>query len=153
MFLLYLQNGAGYRIYKQSQSVSCSVMSDSLRPHGLQPARLLWPWASLVAQLVKNMPAMRETQVHSLGQEDPLENGTATHSSILAWKIPWTIQSMGSRGAGHVFSDGNRAKLQIVSIFSKSKQFEKPAFLIYEGLMKDNNLQYFIFHSMSENKV
>ena len=47
-------------------------------------------WASLVAQLVKNPPAMRETWVQSLGWEDTLENGTATHSSILAWRIPWT---------------------------------------------------------------
>ena len=46
--------------------------------------------ASLVAQLVKNLPAMRETRVPSLGWEDPLKNGMATHSSILAWKIPWT---------------------------------------------------------------
>ena len=42
-----------------------------------------------MAQAVKNMPAMRETQIQSLGQEDPLENGMATHSSILAWRIPW----------------------------------------------------------------
>ena len=48
-------------------------------------------WASLVAQLVKNLPAMRETWVRSLGWEDPLENGKATHSSILAWRIPWTV--------------------------------------------------------------
>ena len=58
--------------------------------------------ASLVAQLVKNLPAMQETQVRSLGQEDPLEKGMATHSSILAWEIPWTeepggLQSMGSQ--------------------------------------------------------
>ena len=48
-------------------------------------------WASLVAQLVKNLPAMQETWVRSLGWEDPLEMGKATHSSILAWRIPWTI--------------------------------------------------------------
>ena len=48
-------------------------------------------WASLVAQLVKNPPAAWETWVPSLGWEDPLENGTATHSSTLAWRIPWTI--------------------------------------------------------------
>ena len=54
-------------------------------------------WASLVTQLVKNPPAMRETWVRSLGWEDPLEKGNATHSSILAWRIPWTIQSMGSQ--------------------------------------------------------
>ena len=46
-------------------------------------------WASLVAQLVKNPPAMRETWVRSLGWEDPLEQGKATHYSILAWRIPW----------------------------------------------------------------
>ena len=44
-----------------------------------------------VAQLVKNLPAMRETWVRSLGWEDPLEKGKATHSSILAWRIPWTV--------------------------------------------------------------
>ena len=53
--------------------------------------------ASLVAQLVKNPPAMRETWVQSLGWEDPLEKGKATHSSILAWRISWTIQSMSQR--------------------------------------------------------
>ena len=47
--------------------------------------------ASLVAQLVKNPPAMRQTWVRSLGWEDPLEKGKATHSSILAWRIPWTV--------------------------------------------------------------
>ena len=45
---------------------------------------------SLVAQMVKNLPAVQETQVQSLGWGNPLENGLATHSSILAWKIPWT---------------------------------------------------------------
>ena len=48
-------------------------------------------FASLVAQLVKNPPATQEASVQSLGREDPLEKGTATHSSILAWRIPWTI--------------------------------------------------------------
>ena len=47
-------------------------------------------WASLVAQLVKNLPAMQETWVRSLSREDTLEKGKATHSSILAWRIPWT---------------------------------------------------------------
>ena len=59
-------------------------------------------WASLVVQLVKNLPATKETQVRSLGQEDPLEKELATHSSILAWEIPRTeepggLQSMGSQ--------------------------------------------------------
>ena len=48
-------------------------------------------WASLIAQLVKNPPAMQETWVQSLGWEDPLEKGKATQSSILAWRIPWTV--------------------------------------------------------------
>ena len=59
-----------------------------------------------MAQLVKNPPVMQETQVRSLGWEDPLEKGTATHSSILAWRIPRTeepggLQSIGSQGVGH----------------------------------------------------
>ena len=63
-------------------------------------------WASLVAQLVKNPPAVRETWVLSLGWEDVLEKGTAPHSSILAWRIPWTeepggLSSRGSYRVGH----------------------------------------------------
>ena len=58
-------------------------------------------WASLVAQLVKNLPPVRETWVQSLGWEDLLEKGKATHSSILAWRIPWTVYSMGSQRVGH----------------------------------------------------
>jgi len=59
-----------------------------------------------VAQTVKNLPAMQETQVLSLGWEDPLEKGMATHSSSLAWRIPWTeepggLQFMGSQRVGH----------------------------------------------------
>ena len=52
---------------------------------------LQYSWASLVAQLVKNLPAMWETWVRSLGREDPLKKGKATYSSILVWKIPWTV--------------------------------------------------------------
>ena len=60
----------------------------------------------LVAQTVNNLPAMQETWVRPLGQEDPLEKGTATHSSILAWRIPWTVepgglQSLGSQRIEH----------------------------------------------------
>ena len=68
--------------------------------HGLQE----WAGkASLVAQMVKHPPAMQETWVRSLGQEDSLEKGMATHSGILAWKIPWPeepgrLQSMGPQG-------------------------------------------------------
>ena len=64
------------------------------------------PWAFLVAQMVKNLPAIQETQVWSLGQEDSLEKGLAAHSSILAWEIPRTeelggLQSMVSQRVGH----------------------------------------------------
>ena len=82
---------------------------------------LQYSWASLVAQLVYNPPAMQETWVQSglfrpgfrpelwetqsrvqfLGWEDPLEKGKTTHSSILAWRIPWTVQSMGSQRVRH----------------------------------------------------
>ena len=66
----------------------------------------LWTKSSLVAQMVKSLSAMQDTQVQSLGWEDPLEKEMATHSSILAWKIPWTeepsrLQSMGSQRVGH----------------------------------------------------
>ena len=54
-----------------------------------------------VAQLVKSLPAMQETWVQSLGWEDPLEKEMATHSSILAWRIPWTEESGGLESTGH----------------------------------------------------
>ena len=70
---------------------------------------------SMVAQKVKNLPAMRETQVQFLGWEDPLEEEMATHSSILAWKIPWTekpgrLQLMGSQR----LDSAERPSLQIL---------------------------------------
>ena len=119
---------------------SCSVVSDSLRPHELQPTRLLCPWnfpgkntgvgchallqgisltqgsnphllhllhwqagslplvppgKPLVAQTVNNLPAMQETQVKSLGREDPLEKKMGTYSSILAREIPWAEEPGG----------------------------------------------------------
>ena len=63
-------------------------------------------WTSLVAQMVENLPAKQETRVQSLGREDPLEKEMATHSSILAWRIPWTeepggLQYMGSKRLRH----------------------------------------------------
>ena len=63
-------------------------------------------WASLVAQMVKHLTAMRETWVQSLGQEDSLEKGMATHSTMLAWRILWTeepggLRSMGSQRVRH----------------------------------------------------
>ena len=61
-------------------------------------------WGSLVAQMVKNLPAMWETWVQSLGWKDPLKRGRAIHSRILAWRIPWTVKSMGSQRVGHVWA-------------------------------------------------
>ena len=61
-----------------------------INPH-ISPSRKV----SMMAQMVKNLPAMQETQVRSLGREDPLEKGMATHCSILAWRIPWTEKTGG----------------------------------------------------------
>ena len=80
---------------------ACNARDPSLIPGlGRSPEEgvgypLQYSWASLVAQLVKNPPAMRETWVQSLGWEDPLAKGKATHSSILAWRIPWTEEHGG----------------------------------------------------------
>ena len=59
-----------------------------------------------MAESINNLPAIQETWVHSLGQDDPLEKGMATYSSIIAWRIPWTeepgrLQSVGSQTVGH----------------------------------------------------
>ena len=83
----------------RSHLLPCPPPSGWMSPHPLL-------WASLLTQLVKNLPAMQETQVRFLGWEDSLEKEMATHSNILAWKIPWTeepggLQSMGSQRVGH----------------------------------------------------
>ena len=70
-----------------------------------------------MVQMVENLPAMQETQVRSLGQEYPLEKGTATHSSILAWRMPWTeepggLQSMELQRVGHVAAAAAAKSLQ-----------------------------------------
>ena len=76
---------------------TCNAGDPSLIPgSGRYPGEgigylLQYSWASLVAQLMKNLPAMWETWIRSLGWEEPLEKGKATHSSILAWRIPWTV--------------------------------------------------------------
>ena len=86
-------------------------------------------WTSLVAEIVKNLLAVQDIQVQSLGWEDPLEDGMATHSGILPWKIPWTkepgrLQSMGSQRVRHDWSDWVRPRKKkekrngIFSLFS-----------------------------------
>ena len=91
----------------------CSVLVGSLEMKILVCVQCRVPrayfdiqYSSLVAQLVKNLPAMQDAWVRSLGQEDPLEEGMATHSSILAWRIPWTeepggLPSVGSHRGRH----------------------------------------------------
>ena len=83
---------------------------------------LQYSWASLVAQLVKNPPAMQETWFRSLGWEDPLEKGMATHYSILAWRIPWTAYSMGSQSQTRL-SDFHFTFTRIVNEMFRSVQF------------------------------
>ena len=70
-----------------SFKIVCAILRDTkkLRAH------LLLTWASLIAQLVKNPPAVQEALVQFLDQEYPLEEGMATHSSVLAWRLPWTV--------------------------------------------------------------
>ena len=83
------------------------------------------PLYSLVAQMVKNLPALQETRVWSLGGEDPLEKGMAAHSSILVWRIPWTeepgrLQSMGSQRIGHGWVT-NTGKLYFNILYLKNQ--------------------------------
>ena len=73
----------------QCRGASVPALVRELRSHMVKHVSIFR--ASLVAQLVKNLPAMQETWVQSLGWEDPLEKGKATHSSTLAWKTPWTV--------------------------------------------------------------
>ena len=91
-----------------SDPMDCSLPGSSV--HGIFQARVL-EWDAIAfsvpdGSVVKNPPAMQETCVRSLGREDPLEKEMATHSSFLAWRIPWTeefggLQSMGSLRVGH----------------------------------------------------
>ena len=89
----------GYLDGSAGKEPSCNAGDTGLIPGSGRSAGegtgypLQYAWASLVAQLVKNPPAMQETWVRSLGWEDPLEKGKATYSSILAWRIPWTVYS------------------------------------------------------------
>ena len=96
---------------------------------------------SLVAQMVKNLPAVQETRVWSLGQEDPLEKGMATHSSILAWRIPWTeepgqLWSLKSQRVGHDWvtntteqkmSGNPRAGASVISLASAAPLYPSAA--------------------------
>ena len=102
----------GFSDSSAGKESTCNARDPGLIPGSGRSARegigypLQYSWASLVAELVKNLSAMQETWVQSLGWEDPLEKEKATHSSILAWRIPWTeepgrLQSMGLQRVGH----------------------------------------------------
>ena len=87
----------GWASYQKNPAVTTPPMEGK---HQVVPAD-----SALVAQAAKNLPAMQETRVQPLGQDDPLEKEMATHSSTLAWRIPWTeepgeLQSMGSQRVG-----------------------------------------------------
>ena len=85
-------------------STTSATLEALLQIFQLVKSITLWLfWASQVAQRVKNLPAMQETWVQSLGWKDPLEKGRATHSSILAWRTPWTIQPTGSQRVRHAW--------------------------------------------------
>ena len=85
---------------------------------------LQYSWASLVAQLVKDPPAMWETWIRSLSWEDPLEKGMVTHSSILAWRIPWAVWSM-----GHKEWDTTVVTFSFLSFLWRGKCVPTPVFL------------------------
>ena len=96
--------------------------------------------ASLVVQTVKNLPAMQEIQVWSLGQEDPLLKGMANHSSILAWRIPWTkepggLQSMESQRVGYDWATNTHTqslwKVLELTILQSSKNLKEEYYYFF----------------------
>ena len=89
-FQIYYRNSIAFLVAQNSYELSMKI---SVKFHQL--------WASLVAQLLKNLSAMQEIWVCSLGWEDPLEKGKAIHSSLLASRIPRTVESLGSQRVGH----------------------------------------------------
>ena len=99
-------------------------------------------FASLVAQTVKHLPTMRETRVRSLGWKDPLEKEMATHSSIHAWKIPWTeepggLQSMGSQRTGHNWATSlhlmltARSLIRLFSYLARFRERSEKSFVLF----------------------
>ena len=112
-----------------------------------------WPhmdMASLVAQMVNNLPIMQETWVQSLDQEDPLEKGMATHSSILAWRIPWTeepggLQSMGLQRVRHDWATNTHMdmcwKYQVGHFISLLRELSIFFFELYQNLVSGSFLK------------
>ena len=88
------QEGKGTRIHI-ADSLHCTAETNTILSSNYTPIKINVSASSLVAQTVKRLPTMRETRSQSLGREDPLEKEVATHSSTLAWKIPWTEKPEG----------------------------------------------------------
>ena len=97
--------------------------------------------ASLVAQLVKNLPAMQDTWVRFVGWEDPLEKEMATQSRILAWEVPWTGESGGFKHVGLQESDINK------QLYSRHYTLTGSSSLIFATIHADTQLSYFYAHS------
>ena len=98
-------NSSGNERPWQYFQLFCELMIVSSVKHMTERLTHMPKWVSLMVQMIKNLPAVQETRVQSLGQEDPLEKGMATHPCILAWRIPWAeetggLQSMGSPRVG-----------------------------------------------------
>ena len=102
-----------------------NIILNPIKPIQLIRRVLGYLGASLVAQLVKNPSAIQETPVWFLGQEDLLEKGEATHSSILAWRILWTVQSMGSQRVGQDWVTFTFT-LGYLETFEHAIQFQSP---------------------------
>ena len=103
MPFLYTDKEPGFPDGSVGKESACSAGDPSSVPRSRRSAgegtgySLQYSWIPLVAQMVKNLLAMRETWVRSLGWEDPLEKRKATHSSTLAWRIPWTVQELSEK--------------------------------------------------------
>ena len=124
-------------------------------PVSLSSRGFLVPRASLVAQRLKRLPAMRETRVGSLGREDPLEKEMATHSSTLAWRIPWReepsrLQSMGSQRVGHDWATNyyyySISATRVVSSAYLRLLIFLPAILIPAVLLPSQRFSWCILH-------
>ena len=109
-YLKYLENCIFNDLYKWGLLCSVPYMKEGRKDPSHKKAffivGFIFTGAFLVAEMVKNLPAMQETWVRSLDQEDPLEKGMVTHSSTLAWRTPWTeepgrLQSLGLQRAVH----------------------------------------------------
>ena len=114
-----------------------SIPGSGRSPGGRYGNPLQYSWASLVVQMVKNMPAMWETWVQSLGREDPLEEGMATHSSILAWRIPTDSGAWWAHGVTK--SDATKWLTHTHTLFLKT--WSRGTFLVVQGLVKTPSFQ------------